>query len=269
MFKRPAYIACVTALLFAVILLCLPERASERLKVAAGAVFIPLFSLTGLAQQGADLGAAALLPRRYLIEQHEKLLLENQTLSSQLLRLTELERENQVLRDALGWRKQTGWNLRLARVTARDPANWWRMIHIDLGTKHGLKPNLPVLTSQGLVGRVAEVGDYYSRVVLLGDPNCKVSTYIVESQNNTGMIAGNSGSSFDGSWLDLTYLPNDPGIKPGMRVATSGMGGIFPRGIPIGHLVEIRSVGHGLYLEGKIRLGFDLNKLSEVFVILP
>lgn len=269
MFKKPAYIACVSALLFAVLLLSLPDRVGERLKLAASSLFLPLFSLVGLSNQALEKSSEALLPRRYLLEQHEKLRVENQRLAALMLRTEELERENQALREALAWRKQTGWNLRLARITGRDPANWWKMVHIDLGARHGIQANAPVLTSQGLVGRVSEVGEYQSRVVLLGDPNCRVSTFIVEAQNNTGIVAGNSGAGFEGSWVDLTYLPNDPSIKAGMRVATSGMGGVFPRGIPIGHLVEIRSVGHGLYMEAKVRLGFDLNKLSEVFVMLP
>lgn len=256
-------------MMFAVALLCLPSRAAGRVKLMLGGLFVPVFGLAGITQQAADRGSLALLPRRYLVEQHQKLAAENQRLSAQLSLFEESQRENQMLREALGWKRKAGGNLRLAQVIGRDPANWWRMIHIDLGQRHGMQPNLPVLTPEGLAGRIAEVGEFQSRVILIGDPNCHVSALVPESGVNTGIIEGGGAGGLDGSWADLVYLPNDSNLKTGMRVVTSGMGGVFPKGIPVGRIVELRSVGHGLYLEAKVKLGIDLNKLSEVFVLAP
>lgn len=269
MFKRPAYLACAAAMLFAVLLLCLPARVSSRIKLVLSGVFVPFFGAAGLAEQGADRATLALLPRRYLVEQHAKLQKDHEKLSASAARIEELERENRVLREALGWKQKSGGNLKLARVIGRDPANWWRMIHLDLGHRHGVQANYPVLTPEGLVGRIADAGEFQSRVIMVGDPNCQVSALVVEAGNNTGMIQGGAGAGLDGSWADLVFLPNDPALKTGMRVVTSGMGQVFPRGIPIGRIMELRSVGHGLYLEAKVKLGLDLNQLSEVFVLVP
>src|SRR6266699_1400220 len=74
------------------------------------------------------------------------------------------------------WEQQHRWKsrLKLAHVITRDPANWWRTVQIDLGSRDGLRTNLTVLTTEGLVGRVHSVGFTRSQVVLVGDPNCKV-----------------------------------------------------------------------------------------------
>ena len=87
----------------------------------------------------------------------------------------ETARENARLRHLLGWQQQTAWKFKLARVVLREPANWWRTAQIDLGTRDGLRVNLPVLTTDGLVGRVSSVSLTRSQVTLLGNPNCKVS----------------------------------------------------------------------------------------------
>ncbi|MBM3823002.1 MAG: rod shape-determining protein MreC [Verrucomicrobia bacterium] len=269
MFKRPAYLLCAAAMLLAVVLLCVPTRASARLKLVLRGLFVPFFGIGTLVDTGADRASLALLPRRYLIEQHAKLQREHERMAASFSRLEELERENRMLREAMNWRQKSGGNLKLARVVGRDPANWWCMIHIDMGQRHGVQANYPVLTQEGLVGRVADAGEFQSRVIMIGDPNCQVSAWVVEAGTNTGMIQGGAGSGTDGSWADLVYLPNDPALKTGMRVVTSGMGQVFPRGIPIGRIMELRSVGHGLYLEAKVKLGLDLNALTEVFVLAP
>jgi rod shape-determining protein MreC len=71
----------------------------------------------------------------------------------------------------------------------RDPANWWRTVQIDLGSRDGVTDNLPVLTADGLVGRVSSVGLTRSQVVLIGDPNCRVSALVENPAHDTGVIS--------------------------------------------------------------------------------
>src|SRR5258706_505406 len=85
--------------------------------------------------------------------------------------LQELERENERLRGLLGFQKTSPSKLKAAHIIARDPANWWRNVRIDLGKRDGVRVDLPVRTAEGLVGRVSEVSETSARVVLLGDPN--------------------------------------------------------------------------------------------------
>ena len=72
-----------------------------------------------------------------------------------------------------GWQQKTTWKLKLANAIVRDPANWWRTVQIDLGSRDGLRTNLPVLSTEGLVGRVSSVSLTRSQVVLVGDHDCR------------------------------------------------------------------------------------------------
>jgi len=149
----------------------------------------------------------------------------------------------------------------------REPANWWRTVEIDLGTRDGINTNLPVLTAEGLVGRVSSVGLTRSQVVLIGDPNCKASALVENPAHDTGIISA-SGPLND-SLVQLTYLSSNANLKPGQRVITSGLGGIFPKGIPIGLVVDARPVEFGLYTEARVKLNANLGALEQVWVLFP
>ena len=252
-----------------VLLLRLPGRVSTPFKLAVGSLFVPLFGLAGSGQQLVQKAGRAVIPRQSLIKENEQLRRENEELKIQLLQAASQARENERLRQLLGFAKTAPWKVRLARVIARDPANWWRDIQIDLGQREGLRPGLPVLTSQGLVGRVTDVSETHSRVALVGDPSCRVAAFVMDGREvrDNGVIVGAS-SVIDSSLVQLTYLSRTTGLKPGQAVVTSGLGGAFPKGIPIGHLVDFRSVEYGLYAEARVKLDVDLNALEEVWVML-
>ncbi len=152
---------------------------------------------------------------------------------------------------------------------ARDPANWWRTIRINLGSRDGISNNAPVLTAEGLVGRVSEVGYAQSQVVLLGDPDCRVAVVVEGDNRDHGILAPSSSSPLDNTLVDLAYLSRSTQLKAGQRVLTSGLGGIFPAGIQVGQIVDFRSIDYGLYNEARVRLEVKMNTLEEVWVILP
>ena len=253
----------------ALILFNLPTHTTSRLKLALNSLFLPLFGLAGSAQKAGDAGGMRILPKGVLISEVEKLRKENQELKLQLMQRDEAARENENLRKALGWQQRSPWKVRLARVIARDPANWWRTMEIDLGSNAGVSKNMPVTTSDGLIGRVDEVAPNYSRVVLLGDPKCRVAALIENAKRDTGIIAAGEATVLDESIVQMTYLSRLSQISPGQRVVTSGLGGIFPKGIPIGYVVETTSIGYGLYLEARVKLIADLREMEEVWVIFP
>lgn len=267
MFKRPHYIAAALVVLAALLLLNLPGRASARLKLAVSGLFLPLFGITGAAQQTADKAANALIPRSELARQNEQLLREVQQLRAQAVQSEQTAIENERLRRLVGWQQKAPWNLKLANVVLRDPANWWRTIQIDLGARDGIRENLPVLTMDGLVGRVSSVSHTRSQVVLLGDPNCRVSALVQNAAGDTGIIA--AGGLFDGSFIELSHLSRHAEFKPGQNVVTSGLGGVFPKGIPVGKIVDTRQGGYGLYVEAQVKLAANLGALEEVWVMLP
>jgi rod shape-determining protein MreC len=153
-------------------------------------------------------------------------------------------------------------------VVGRDPANWWRSVLVDLGTGDGMGPNYPVVTPEGLVGRIERVGLKQSVVVLVGDPSCQVAALVQETRDH-GIITPAMPAAFDGQWVDLTHLTRGNSIQPGCQVVTSGLGGIFPKGIPIGEVMAVQTMDYGLYAEARVRLSASLNGLEEVWIILP
>jgi len=267
MLKRPQYIALSLMVLLALIVLNLPSQTAAKLKLAIGSLFLPLFGLAGSSQQLAAKAADALLPRQELLRQNDQLRRENQQMRLRGFQTEEALRENNRLRDLLGWQRQAPWRLKLARVVARDPANWWRTVRIDLGSRDGARESLPVLTTDGLAGRISAAGLTQSQVVLLGDPNCRVSAVVENSRRDTGVIG--PASPLDSTLVTLGYLSGAAELKPGQRVVTSGLGGIFPKGISIGKIVDVHPVESGFYHEARVKLTANLSTLDEVWVLMP
>lgn len=267
MFKQKNYVALGAVLFVAVLILSLPTRATDRIKLALGAWFLPLFGLAGAAQQlPADLADSA-LPRRELLKQIDKLRRENQQLRSQAVQSVAIARENDQLRSLLGWQRQVPWKLKLANVVMRDPANWWRTAEIDLGSRDGVRVDLPVITAAGLVGRVSSVSLLRSQIVLIGDPNCRVSATVENATHDMGVIVASG--PIDTSLVELTYLASSANLKPGEIVKSSGLGGVFPKGITIGQIVDSRSIEYGLYTEARVKLSANLGSLEQVWVLFP
>jgi rod shape-determining protein MreC len=265
MFKQKNYLAFGAVVFVAIVLLSLPTRATARLKLAVGSWFLPLFGLANASQQlPADL-ADSVLPRRELLQQIDTLRRENQQLKSQAVQGAAMARENDQLRNLLGWQRQVPWRLKLANVVMRDPANWWRTIQIDLGSRDGIQTNQPVLTTDGLVGRVSSVSFVSSQIVLIGDPNCRVSAVVENATHDMGVLT--AGGPLDTSLVQLSYLASSANLKPGQNVLTSGLGGVFPKGIPIGKIVDAQSIEYGLATEARVKLNANLGALEQVWVL--
>lgn len=267
MFKQQNYLAIGAVVIVVVLLLSLPTRVTDRLKHAVGSWFLPLFGLSGAAQQlPADL-ADSTLPRRELLREVARLRNENQQLRSQAVQSAAIARENDQLRALFGWQQHAPWKLKLANVVMRDPANWWHTVQIDLGTRDGIRADLPVLTSQGLIGRVSSVSLTRAEVVLIGNPDCRVSAIVDDAAHDMGVIVASG--PVDTSLVNLTYLASTANLKPGQAVVTSGLGNVYPKGIPIGQIVDVRTVEYGLYNEARVKLNANLGSLEQVWVLFP
>lgn len=267
MSRRPYYLACGLALALVLVLLNLPERVAVPTKTAIGSLYLPLFGVAGSARQFLGRAAAAVQSHAGLTAENQSLRRENQDLRALTLQGAEALRENNRLRQLLGWQQQSPWKLKPGRVIARDTANWWRTVRIDLGRRDGIRPNQPVLTAEGLIGKTGDVGYAASEVVLIGDPKCRISILVRETGEH-GVISAASSGVLDHRMVDLTHLPRNTALKPGQIVATSGLGGVFPAGLPVGAVVDYRSVGYGLYTEARVKLLADTSRLREVMVVL-
>jgi len=266
MLKRPHYVAIGAVVLLTLILLNLPSHTAARLKLAVGSLFLPLFGLANSADQLANKSGDAITTRTELLRQNESLRRENDELKLQNMQAQETARENARLRQLVGWQQAQPWKFKLGKVVSRDPANWWRTVQIGLGNRDGLRPNLAVMNMDGLVGRVSSVGLTRSTVVLIGDVNCKVAAYVVETRD-MGVIGAMD--PFDNSLVALGFLSPGAKLVPGQTVKTSGVGEIFPAGITIGKIADSRQIDFGLSTEARVKLSANLSALDEVWVVFP
>lgn len=265
MLKKKRYILLAIVAVIAFVLLNLPATTTARLRLAVGSQFLPFFGLANVSRDVAGSTAELALSKRELIRQNELLRRDNEQLRVVGLQANQLALENARLSQQVGWQNRAPWRMKLARVILRDPANWWSTLQIDLGSQHGIKPNMPVLTIEGLVGRVSAVGLTRSQVVLIGDPNCRVSAQVENEAADVG-VTGDA-SPLERDLIQLGYLARNASVKPGQRVLTSNLGGTFPRGIPIGTIVDSRQVDYGHSIEARVKLFAALGSLEEVWVI--
>lgn len=270
MLKRPHYIAASLVGFFVVLIVNLPSQTASHFKLAIGGLFLPLFGLATSAHNLAEQAGNSLTPKRAMASEIEQLRRDNNRFRAHEPEIAELRRENDRLRNALHLQKQLPWKLQFAHVVLRDPANWWRTVRIDVGHREGIVPDLPVLSVDGvLVGKTRQVGATMSQVALIGDPDCGVSALVEGGTENDAGVIASAASVLDFSLVDLSYVNRPGAIKLGQPVRTSGLGGVFPRGILIGHIVDTNSIGFGLYTEARVKLAAKLSNLEEVWVILP
>jgi rod shape-determining protein MreC len=268
MLKKPHYIILVLVVLLVIVLLKLPSESMGKVKLAISGLFLPLFGLTGSVHELSKKAEGTVITKSQVLRQNDDLRHENDDLKIRLQQDEALWNENVRLRGLVGWPRQTKWNVRLARVIARDPANWWRSAQIDLGARDGLKPNYPVLTSEGLVGRIQTVAANRSTVILLGNPELRVAA-IVQTNGETGVITASTSSPQENNMVDLDYLSGNSTVRPGQNVVTWGEGGVFPANIPIGKIVDVRAKEFGLSTEARVKLWAEIGELQEVWVMTP
>jgi rod shape-determining protein MreC len=146
-------------------------------------------------------------------------------------------------------------------VIGKDPSNWFRSILVDKGAREGVNKNAAVLCPQGLVGRVIEVMAGNSRVQLITDPNFAVGA-LLQGSRVGGVLVGEVGPH-----CRLKFLPQDAEIHAGDLVLTSGLGGLSPKGIPIGTVAAIDKKANSLFQEAQIHPQVDLFRIEEVLIL--
>lgn len=196
-----------------------------------------------------------------LYRTHGELVREVQTLENALVGQEELKKENERLRALLKFKQEVSGKTIPARVIARDSAPWRKMIVIDKGATHGVKKQMAVVNAEGLVGRVIEDGPFSSRVILLSDPQSRASILFQDSRDEG--IAEGEGSL----WLRVTHVDRESQVKVGERVISSGLGQIYPKGIPVGLVEMVGTEKNGLELFVTVKPHVNFSKLEEVLCI--
>ena len=265
---RSSYqIACATVAVLTLVLLNLPPRTAERVKGWVGHSFLPFFGIKKGIQYIGGKTIDSTLPRAELIRELNTLHQTNQILKMDLARLDGISKENARLRTQLQMRPRPLGYMRLARVIGRDPANWWRTLQIDLGERDGVRINQAVWTPEGLVGRVQQVNPHRALVALVGDPACRVSVKIRETEE-CGILTAAPFTAFDPRLVQLIHLPADTTATPDNLIVTSGLSEFFPADIPVGKIVSLSRSRGSVQATARVHLAVDSARLQEVWVMI-
>ncbi|MCJ7662835.1 MAG: rod shape-determining protein MreC [Desulfobacterales bacterium] len=149
-----------------------------------------------------------------------------------------------------------------AEVVAYSPSAWFRTIVINKGQRDGVKKGFPVVTLEGVVGRVMRISSSSSVVLLVLDRNSSVDC-LVQRNRIRGIMEGEGGGR-----CYLRYVPRTEDIQVGDHIITSGLGGIFPKGLSMGEVVRVEKKEYGLFQEIEVMPSADLSRLEEVMVIV-
>ncbi len=190
---------------------------------------------------------------------------ENRSLKATNEALRDVEHEVNRLRHALDYRERSLFRLVPAEIVSRDSSTWWRTVTINRGEEDGLAPEMPVLTDEGLVGRTTTVSANISVVLLISDENCRVAAS-VEGTREQGIVTGERVAGGLAPMLDLDYLSKQAELKPGQKVYTSGVGGVFPSGLFVGTVKTFQV--RALDSQAKLAPSVDLTRLEDVFVVI-
>lgn len=205
--------------------------------------------------------------RQQLLEEYESLKEKVSQLEQQQLKMDEVIRENQRLKRLLDFKeKKDDFLVEGVRVTGKNPGNWFNTMTIDKGYNQGVSVNMAVINDLGLVGRVIETGGNWATVRTIVDGQSSISA-IIERTRDNGMVKGNNTLTFEDGLCQMIYLPLDSDVVVGDRVITSGLGEIFPKGIPIGEVIEVLDEERDMYKTAIIRPNVDFMRLEEVLVI--
>ncbi|MBU1162806.1 MAG: rod shape-determining protein MreC [Proteobacteria bacterium] len=174
----------------------------------------------------------------------------------------EIEISNFRLRNLLNFRKTITNRVIVAKVIGRDRSPWFKTIIIDKGKSDGVEKGLPVVVPEGIAGQIIDVSYNYSKVLLIIDQNSAVDV-LVQRTRDRGLVKGQS----DGRCL-ANYVLRKHDIKVGDTVISSGLDGVFPKGLRVGYVSEIVKRNSGMFQEVTVTPYIDFEKLEEILVVL-
>lgn len=176
-----------------------------------------------------------------------------------------LKSENEKLMELSKAESLKAFNPIQATVIARNPDQWEEKIILDKGSSHGVEKNMAVMTAKGLVGKITLVTPFTSEVELLytNNPNYRVSAMVLGEKEAYGLIEG-----FDKERNELIMKRIDSSltVKEGEKVVSSGLGGIFPKGVPIGEITEVSTDDFGLTKMAYVKPSADFSILENVVI---
>ncbi|MBU0714907.1 MAG: rod shape-determining protein MreC [Verrucomicrobia bacterium] len=195
-----------------------------------------------------------------------QLLTEIAQLRMELRQAQVLERENHALRQMLGLSAHVGRRLIAAEIIARDVNAWWQTARLNKGLADGIALDMAVITPEGLAGHIIRISRTTSDVLFLVDPACRISARLTRL-DAFGIVRGQGVSWRGQASCRMDFISKAAQIMPGDEVVTSGLGGVYPSELVIGHVKKVRLDPSGLYQSADIVPTSDFRSLDLMFVI--
>ncbi len=258
------------------ILFVLPSPSTRMLKGLVRDAMAPYHSLTAAFGAGVRQRIDRRRHRHTLADQVAEQQAELQTLRRKTLELSGVREENAALRRQLNYVSRSPADLVACRVIARgDITGWWRTLRLNRGSVDGIRPAMPVVSERGLVGRIEQTSRRTADVLLISDASSSVSVRVMPS-GTPGILEGaptHLGRRelphllLPVSTFGVDFLSLQDDVREGNDVVTSGLGGIFPAGIPVGTVIGVRTDSSGLYRRADIMPTADFSRLDTLYVI--
>lgn len=197
-----------------------------------------------------------------LLARIDELEAQNAALEDQIIALQGQAAESEILRALLNFARTSPESRYLAvSVIGLDPSPFVRSISIGAGSDRGLAYGMPVVSETGLVGRIVEVNATSSRVQLITDPQSAVNVRLQDSRAE-GLVVAQPNSE-----LQVDLISHEAQVSPGELVLTSGLGGVFPPDLPVGHIVSVRTRDFELFQLAVLEPVVDFENLEIVLII--
>ena len=230
-----------------------PTRAADLVALA----ITPVQSLLATAHRGALSAWHTFTDWKTVRIENMALRADNERLRVQSLQVRETDQENLRLRRLLALRDRMPLATLTGQIIGREGGGWARSLTVNRGRADGVAQQMPVIVPEGLVGRVAQVRSGASIVQLLNDPTSTVGT------RTPGLVEGEPGGG-----VRFKFMARDgAGVAPGDLVVTSGLGTLFPKGIPVGRVTAIEDKGSALFHFAVLEPAVDAARVEEVLLL--
>jgi rod shape-determining protein MreC len=273
--RKPVYAAIMGLLL--IMVFAMPSGVSLRGKGILRGIISPIQrGISGIGQHFNE-AVAAVRGLGGMVEKNRELKAEIIHMQAELTTFKGLDEENLRLRRLLDLHRQEPRKMIACEVMSRNISGWWNTVRIDKGSNHGVNSNRAVISPDGLVGKTLEVTRQTSEVILVSDPACRVSALIsnparreserISEEKAYGVVSGGGSSASGRPLARMDFINKDAKVRVGDEVVTSGLGGVFPKGIHIGYIEKIYKDESGLYQSARIIPRATAELLDYVFVI--
>jgi len=201
--------------------------------------------------------------------ENEALRARNAELEKQLVDYNAIKSENTRLSSMVNFKdSHLDYNYVGCNIVGVTGSGYLDQFVIDRGSSDGIAKNMVAITGEGLIGQITFVSDNYSIVQTLSNENLAVSAMVESTSENSGILKGykESGSS---QIAKLYYLPIDSAIKAGDVILTSGLGGLYPKGIRIGTVLSVEEDKGKVMKTALVQPFVDFDKIQELFIVVP